>query len=122
MRSPNVATFLAWFAAALAGSCSSGERASSEAEPQAKPSAPGGEQPPGDPFLTFATAAPAPGDVAPPFELATLDGKTVRLADAVARGPVVLVFGSFSCPPFRMKQPRFEALARRYAGKAELYL
>jgi hypothetical protein len=44
----------------------------------------------------FASAAPRVGDPAPGFELRDLDGATVRLSDATARGPVVLVFGSFS--------------------------
>ena len=39
---------------------------------------------------------PEVGAQAPDFALTTIDGKTVALADAVARGPVVLVFGSFT--------------------------
>jgi hypothetical protein len=50
----------------------------------------------GSPFETFDADAPRVGDVAPAFELQDLDGKRVSLASAVARGPVVLVFGSFS--------------------------
>jgi hypothetical protein len=44
----------------------------------------------------FASMAPHVGDPAPDFALRDLDGATVRLSDATARGPVVLVFGSFS--------------------------
>jgi hypothetical protein len=50
----------------------------------------------GSPFETFDTTAPVVGDAAPAFELADLDGRRVTLAGATARGPVVLVFGSFS--------------------------
>ena len=39
---------------------------------------------------------PQLGTSAPSFSLTTLDGTTVALADAVAKGPVVLVFGSFT--------------------------
>jgi hypothetical protein len=39
---------------------------------------------------------PKVGAQAPDFALTTVDGKTVELAEAVARGPVVLVFGSFT--------------------------
>jgi peroxiredoxin len=39
---------------------------------------------------------PKVGAQAPDFALTTVDGKTVALAEAVARGPVVLVFGSFT--------------------------
>lgn len=50
----------------------------------------------GDPFEDFASIAPKVGDPAPAFELRDLDGATVRLSDATARGPVVIVFGSFT--------------------------
>ena len=53
-------------------------------------------RPAGSPFETFADTAPRVGDVAPAFALQDLDGKTVTLSDATARGPVVLVFGSFT--------------------------
>jgi hypothetical protein len=44
----------------------------------------------------FAAARPRVGEQAPGFSLHTADGGTVRLSDACRRGPVVLVFGSFS--------------------------
>lgn len=75
----------------------------------------------GSPFDSFATLNPKVGDVMPAIELADLDGKRVKIADALAHGPVVIVSGSFSCPLFRMKTPRFEELATRWAGKAEVY-
>ena len=50
----------------------------------------------GDPCEDFASIAPKIGDPAPGFELRDLDGATVRLSDATARGPVVIVFGSFT--------------------------
>lgn len=71
-----------------------------------------------NPFETFATTSPRVGEQAPAFTLRDLAGTEVRLADAVARGPVVLVSGSFSCPLFRMKTPRFEDLAARWKDKA----
>ena len=49
-----------------------------------------------DPWEDFAHVAPSVGEVAPAFALRDLDGATVRLSDATARGPVVLVFGSFT--------------------------
>ena len=50
----------------------------------------------GSPFERFATATPKVGELAPAFELADANGTRVKLADAVARGPVVLVWGSFT--------------------------
>ena len=52
--------------------------------------------PPASPFEAFDTSAPKPGELAPDFTLADADGKTVELSEAVARGPVVLVWGSFT--------------------------
>ncbi|HTJ46542.1 MAG TPA: hypothetical protein VL463_30760 [Kofleriaceae bacterium] len=54
------------------------------------------EKPALNPFDDFAAIAPKVGEQAPAFELRDLDGATVRLSDATARGPVVIVFGSFS--------------------------
>jgi thiol-disulfide isomerase/thioredoxin len=85
--------------------CSSGE----SPKPAARPPSP---------FETFAETSPKVGEVAPPFTLSDTAGATMKLSEAVAAGPVVLVSGSFSCPLFRMKAPRFEDLARRWAGKA----
>ena len=45
---------------------------------------------------------PCVGDRAPDFTLTTQDGKqTVHLADEIGSRPVVLVFGNFTCSPFR---------------------
>ena len=52
--------------------------------------------PAGSPFETFEATAPKAGDLAPDFALADVDGRTVTLSEATARGPVVLVFGSFT--------------------------
>lgn len=81
-----------------------------------------GAAPRPNPFDSFATTAPIVGAPAPAIELTTAADTSFSLAAARARGPVVLVFGSFSCPPFRMKQPRLEELARRWRGRAEVYL
>jgi len=39
------------------------------------------------------------GTAAPDFELSDLDGKSWRLKDSLARGPVLLAFFKTSCPP-----------------------
>ena len=91
--------------ACVIAACSSKE----EPKPNGKPPSP---------FETFGETSPKVGEAAPAFALADTTGATVKLADVVAAGPVVLVSGSFSCPLFRMKAPRFEDLARRWAGKA----
>src|ERR1700676_487398 len=61
------------------------------------------------PFLVIAAAArlvaatpPMVGDKAPDFALSTVQGKTVRLSEVAAKGPVVLVvlrgYPGYQCP------------------------
>ncbi|MCW5802175.1 MAG: thioredoxin family protein [Deltaproteobacteria bacterium] len=100
-------------ALAVLAACSGKRGGSAAEEEQEAAQAPGPS-----PFTSFAETAPRVGERAPPFELRAIDGGTVKLADAVAKGPVVLVSGSYSCPLFRMKTPRFEELARRWQGVA----
>lgn len=47
-------------------------------------------------FQRFPAAQPAPGDLAPDFELRDLKGQTVRLSDLLKTKPVVIEFGSFT--------------------------
>jgi thiol-disulfide isomerase/thioredoxin len=76
------------------------------------------EPPPANPFEVFDQLPPRVGEPAPGFALETTAGTRATLADAVAAGPVVVYFASFTCPPSRMKLPALEALARRWAGRA----
>ncbi|QDU19334.1 Iodothyronine deiodinase [Urbifossiella limnaea] len=62
---------------------------------------------------------PAVGDAAPDFTLKTADGAdTVTLSKLVGPKPVVLVFGNFTCGPFRAIFPEADALRERYKDKA----
>ncbi len=62
---------------------------------------------------------PKVGDAAPDFTLKTPDGKdTVQLSKLTGTKPVVLVFGNFTCGPFRSLFPDVEAVARRHADAA----
>jgi thiol-disulfide isomerase/thioredoxin/Ca2+-binding EF-hand superfamily protein len=68
----------------------------------------------------FATPAPAPGSMAPDFELKTSDQSTsVRLSTFRGKKPVVLVFGSFTCGNFRTHMPSLEAISNRWGDEAE---
>jgi cytochrome c biogenesis protein CcmG/thiol:disulfide interchange protein DsbE len=61
---------------------------------------------------------PAPGKLAPAFELESLAGETVSLADY--RGhPVMLNFWATWCGPCQMEMPVFEWLARNPDWQAE---
>lgn len=53
--------------------------------------------------------------MAPDFALKTLDGtETIRLSDFRGKKPVVLIFGSFTCPPFRDVYPTLERLHQEH--------
>lgn len=54
------------------------------------------------------------GRVAPDFQLKTLDGESFSLHDALARGPVVLVFFKVSCPTCQYALPFYDRLFQAY--------
>lgn len=54
---------------------------------------------------------PHPGDRAPDFQLEGLDGNVMRLS-ALRGKPVVIEFGSYTCPIFSDRVPAMERLAR----------
>lgn len=62
---------------------------------------------------------PKVGDAAPDFTLQSIDGKeTVQLTKEIGKKPVVLVFGNFTCGPFRGLFPDVDAVYGRYKGQA----
>lgn len=62
---------------------------------------------------------PALESVAPDFSLTTQDGsRTIRLSEQIGKKPVVLVFGNFTCGPFRALYPGIDELAQRYQDSA----
>jgi thiol-disulfide isomerase/thioredoxin len=66
---------------------------------------------------------PKVGDTAPDFTLKTADGKkSVTLSKLAGHKPVVLVFGNFTCGPFRGLYPEVDALYERYKDQAEFVM
>jgi thiol-disulfide isomerase/thioredoxin len=64
----------------------------------------------------------AVGQEAPDFELALRDGSSrVRLSSLRQAKPVVLVFGSYTCPPFRREMPAVNQLYKDYRQVAAFY-
>lgn len=62
---------------------------------------------------------PNVGDKAPEFSLKTSDGKqTISLKDKLGDKPIVLVFGNFSCGPFRSWSETIAELAEAHKGRA----
>lgn len=66
----------------------------------------------------------SPRDVATDFELQRLDApeQTVRLSQFRDDKPVVLVLGSFSCPPFRVNLDAVNRLYAEYADRLAFFL
>ncbi|MCI0357503.1 MAG: deiodinase family protein [Planctomycetaceae bacterium] len=62
---------------------------------------------------------PRLGDAAPDFTLNSPNGsQTHQLSKMIGKQPVVLVFGNFTCGPFRAFYPEVDALFERYRGQA----
>ena len=58
------------------------------------------------------------GDLAPDFSLRSPDGeRTFKLSDFRGQKPVVLIFGSYTCPPFRDVYPTLEKLHQAYGER-----
>jgi peroxiredoxin len=57
------------------------------------------------------------GSTAPDFSLTSLDGKPFSLRDALARGPVVLIFFKISCPTCQYALPFYERLFQAYKNQ-----
>jgi thiol-disulfide isomerase/thioredoxin len=62
---------------------------------------------------------PAAGETAPDFTLKTNDGaKEVTLSKLIGTKPVILIFGNFTCGPFRSQAGNVEKLYRMYKDRA----
>ena len=62
------------------------------------------------------------GDPAPDFDLPTVDGRSrVKLSALRGGKHVVLVFGSYTCPPFRKRMEALLELYDRYRERADFY-
>ena len=63
---------------------------------------------------------PSLDQTAPDFELKSHDGsKTIRLSDLIGPKPIVLVFGNFTCGPFRSQYAGVEDIYRRFKDDAQ---
>ena len=73
-----------------------------------------------DPPTGFAQEKPALGELAPDFVLKDIDGESFHLKDFVGKHPIVIEFGSTTCPFCTQSGlDRREALADRYQGRVE---
>lgn len=65
---------------------------------------------------------PALNEPAPDFTLQSLDGSSVTLSNEIGNQPVVLIFGNFTCSPFRSHAGNLEKLYRNYRDRARFLL
>jgi len=65
---------------------------------------------------------PSVGDVAPDFTLNDLQGNPVTLSSEIGDKPIVLIFGNFTCGPFRSQSGNLEKLYERYKDQAKFFL
>jgi peroxiredoxin len=62
---------------------------------------------------------PSLNQAAPDFSLKTRDGQeTLRLSDHFGKKPIVLMFGNFTCGPFRGAYAQVDQIAQRYKDEA----
>ncbi len=67
------------------------------------------------------SGGPGRGEAAPPFELTGVNGETVTLASLRGK-PVVIEFGSYTCPVFRRQVEPLRTLQARFGDKVHWVL
>jgi hypothetical protein len=65
---------------------------------------------------------PQLNESAPDFTLTSLEGEQVTLSEEIGDKPVVLVFGNFTCGPFRSHSGNLEKLYEQYKDRAKFFL
>ena len=67
-------------------------------------------------------SGPRLNEMAPDFKLRTLDNQTITLSSAIGKKPTVLIFGNFTCGPFRSQAGNIEKLYERYKERCNFFL
>lgn len=67
-------------------------------------------------------SGPHLNEIAPNFTLRTLDNQTIELSSVVGKKPTVLIFGNFTCGPFRSQAGNIEKLYERYKERCNFLL
>jgi hypothetical protein len=104
-----VTAFLGWIAALVLVGCTSPSHA-----PQSAAGPQQGEEVAPEPPLRV-------GEMAPDFALRGVDGGQERLSDYRGRMPIVIEFGSLTCPIVAGHCDQLDALAQDYQGKAQFW-
>ena len=72
--------------------------------------------------LRFDKADPGPGDRVPEFDLPTLGGGRFRSRDIANTGPVLLIFGSITCPMTDNAAPGLNELYHRFGDRVRFVI
>jgi thiol-disulfide isomerase/thioredoxin len=72
--------------------------------------------------MRFESSDPGPGDAVPWFDLPTLDGRRFRSDDLSGTGPVLMVFGSSTCPVTDDAAPGLRDLHRRFGDRVRFIM
>ena len=72
--------------------------------------------------LHFSKDDPGPGDRVPEFDLPIVGGGRVRSSDLAETGPVLLIFGSSTCPVTDNAAPGLNELYRRFGNRVRFVM
>lgn len=65
---------------------------------------------------------PGAGETAPDFELKSLDGQVHSLKESLQSRPTVLIFGNFTCGPYRSQSANVRELIERYRDRVNFLM
>ncbi len=72
--------------------------------------------------MYFTKTDPGPGEKVPDFDLPTLDGERFRSQDLAETAPVLLVFGSYTCPVTESAAPGLRDLHARFGNRVRFVM
>ncbi len=72
--------------------------------------------------MRFHKSAPKAGEPFPEFKLETTDGSVISKQDFINRKPLLLIFGSLTCPMTSSAMPNIKQLHKRFGDKVEFVL
>lgn len=72
--------------------------------------------------MHFHKSAPKAGEPFPEFKLETTDGQIISKQDFVDNKPLLLVFGSLTCPMTASAMPRLDRLHKKFGDQVEFVL
>jgi hypothetical protein len=72
--------------------------------------------------MSFSERAPRPGDRIPRFDLPSVDGGRISIADIAGRKPLLLITGSYSCPMTASSDPILKEFHQEFGRDIEFVM